>query len=67
MFLWKFTMFQKSFDMFKTLKKSMWTCGFFVSKVFFPNQMFTKSFQKKIELEYIPQEGIMCSKHSIFF
>jgi len=26
---WKFIMFQESFYMFKALKKSMWTCGFF--------------------------------------
>jgi hypothetical protein len=35
----KFTMFQKSFYMFKTLKKNMWTCGFLVSKVLFPRKI----------------------------
>jgi hypothetical protein len=49
-FSWKFTMFQKLFYMFKTLKKSMWTSGFFVSKVFFPYQMFVKLFQFFCEL-----------------
>jgi len=39
---WKFTMFQKSFYMFKALKKNMWTSDFFSSKVIFPYQMFTK-------------------------
>jgi hypothetical protein len=48
--LWKFTMFQESFYMFKAFKKCMWTCGFLVSKVFFPYQMFTKSFQFFFEL-----------------
>jgi hypothetical protein len=38
-------MFQESFYMFKALKKIMWIGGvFFVSKVFFHYQMFTKSF-----------------------
>jgi hypothetical protein len=36
--------------MFKTLKKSMWTSGFFVSKVLFLYQMFAKSFQFFCEL-----------------
>jgi hypothetical protein len=44
-FSWKFAMFQESFYMFKALKKSMWTCDFFVWKFIFPYQMFTKSFQ----------------------
>jgi hypothetical protein len=44
--------------MFKALKKSMGTSGFFVSKIFFPYQMFTKSSQFFCELQYIPQEGI---------
>jgi hypothetical protein len=35
-------MFQESFYMFKALKKSMWTSGFFVSTILFPYQMFTK-------------------------
>ncbi len=49
-FSWKLTMFQESFYMFKALKKSTWTSGFFVSKVLFPYQMFTKSFQFFCEL-----------------
>jgi hypothetical protein len=49
-FSWKFTMFQEFFYMFKAFKKSMWTSGFFVSKVLFPYQMFTKSFQFFCEL-----------------
>jgi hypothetical protein len=31
-FSWKFTMFQNYFSMFKTLKKNMWTSGFFCFK-----------------------------------
>jgi hypothetical protein len=37
-FSWQFTMFQELFYMFKTLKKSMWIGGFFVSKVIFSYQ-----------------------------
>ncbi len=51
-------MFQQFFYMFKGLKKSMWTSGFFVLKIFFPYQMFTKLFQFFCELQYIPQESI---------
>ncbi len=43
-------MFQESFYMFKTFKKIMWTSGLFVSKIFFPCQMFTKLFQFLREL-----------------
>ncbi len=50
----KFTMFQKSFYMFKAFKKNIKTRGLFVSKVFVPYQMFTKSFQFFCELGYIP-------------
>ncbi len=42
-------MFPEFLYMFKSFKKSMWTSGFFVAKVIFPYQMFTK---------YIPQKGI---------
>jgi hypothetical protein len=54
----KFTMFQKSFYMFKTPLKKCGHVVFFVSNVFFTYQMFTKSFQFFCELSYIPQEGI---------
>jgi hypothetical protein len=43
-------MFQEFFYRFKTLKENMWASGFFVSKVFIPYQMFTKSFQFFCEL-----------------
>ncbi len=51
-------MFQEIFCMFKAFKKNMWINGFFVSKLFLPYQMFTKSFQFFCGLQYIPQEGI---------
>jgi len=57
-FSWKFTMFQNSFSMFKALKKTMWTSGFFVSKILFHYQMFTKLFQFFCECQYIPQKRI---------
>jgi hypothetical protein len=44
------TMFQKYFYMFKALKKSMWTNGFFVWIFFFLYQTFTKLFQFFCEL-----------------
>ncbi len=49
-FSWKLTMFQKYFYMFKALKKSMWTNGFFVWIFFFLYQTFTKLFQFFCEL-----------------
>jgi hypothetical protein len=63
-FSWKFTMFQESFHMFKAFNKNMWTNGFFVSKVHFPYEMFTKSFQFFVNFNIFHKKGSMCSKHS---
>jgi len=57
-------MFQESFYMFKTLKKSMWIGGFSISKVLFLYQMFVKSFQFYCELYIFHKKGFMCSKFS---
>ncbi len=62
-FSWKFTMFQKSFYMFKALKKSMLTSDFFVSKVFFPYQMFTNHFNLFVNFSIFHKKGSMCLKH----
>jgi hypothetical protein len=59
-FPWKFTMFQKSFCMFKAFKKNMWASGFFVSIVLFIYQLFIKLFQINI----FHKKGSMFSKHS---
>jgi hypothetical protein len=48
----------KTFLYVESIQKKMWIGGFFVSKVLFPYQMFTKSFQFFCEFEYIPQKGI---------
>jgi hypothetical protein len=44
--------------MFKTFFKKHVDKWLFVSKIFFPYQIFTKSFQKIYEFQYIPQKGI---------
>ncbi len=51
-FSWNFTMFEESFDMFKTLKKSMWTCGFLFQKKFFLIKCSPNHFKKFWTLIY---------------
>jgi len=63
-FSWKFTMFRESFYMFKTFKKSVWTCGFFVSKVFFPLSNVHQIISIFLWIYIFHKKGSMCSKHS---
>jgi hypothetical protein len=58
-------MFQKSFYMFKALKKNMWTCGFFFQKPFFLSNVHQIiSFLKYICIYIFHKKGSICSKHS---
>jgi hypothetical protein len=57
-------MFLESFYMIKTLKKTMWTSGFFVSKVFFPYQMFIVLIRFFVNFNIFHKNRSMCSKHS---
>ncbi len=61
-FSWKFTMFQKSFYMFKALKKSMWRSGFFVSNSFSLIKCSPTCFNFFVNFNIFHKKGSMCSK-----
>jgi hypothetical protein len=64
-FSWKFIVFEKFFSMFKVLKKSTWTCGFFGFKNLFSlsnvHQIISIFF---LNFNIFPKKGSKCSKHS---
>jgi hypothetical protein len=63
-FLWKFTMFQDSFYMFKALKKNMWTCGFLYQKLFSLIKCSSNCFNFFVNFNIFHKKGSMYSKHS---
>jgi hypothetical protein len=50
--------------MFNAFKKNMWTCGFFVSKVFFLVKCSPNRFNFFVKFNIFHKKGSMCSKHS---
>jgi len=63
-FWWKFTMFQESFYMFKTLKKIMWTSRFFNPNSFFYIKCSLNCFKFFVNFNTFHKKGSMCSKQS---
>ncbi len=63
-FSWKLTMFQKSFYMFKMIKKNMWTSGSFVSKSLFLIKCSPNHLVFFMNFNIFHKKGSMCSKHS---
>jgi hypothetical protein len=63
-FSWTFTMFQDSFYMFKTLKKSMWIGGFLYQKSFSFIKCSPNRFNFFVSFNIFHRKGSMCSKHS---
>ncbi len=61
---WKFTMFQEFFYMYKSHKKNMWTCGFFVLKYFSLIKCSPNCFNFFVNFNIFHKKGSMCSKHS---
>ncbi len=57
-------MFQQSFCMFQTLKKNMWTSGFFISKVIFLIKCSPNCFNFFLNFNIFHKKGSMCSRHS---
>ncbi len=63
-FSWKFTMFQKSFYMFKALKKSMWTSGLLYQNSFSLIKCSPNCFNYFVNFNIFHKKESMYSKHS---